>query len=199
MMPDRLSHGRVLTVRYAIFFGGLPYNPGQRSVVSVAYKWAQMVDDVMIQSADQPADQGGFGRVVSRGRENMVDPVIELVAVRGEVSAVDHVRGLEYERDAQADNQMGKQESQTNQQRRLPQHHHRQNQHVSDIKSFSRKESDVLPQGMLRAFQIIMRREEETLEISQEDIVERKQRVHQQGIDMLKPMQRRSGFVGGKA
>src|SRR5271166_2791435 len=148
-----------------------------------------MVDDVVIQPADEPTDQRGLGRVVGRGRENVMDPVIEFVAARGEVGAVDDVRGLEYERYAQADNQMGKHESQCDQQRRFPQQHDWQNQHVSNVKSFSCKENDVFPQRMLRAFQIIMRGEKEALEVPKEDIIERKQRVHQQRIDVLEALQ----------
>src|SRR5579863_5923277 len=97
-MFDRLRHGWMLAIGYTIFFGGLLHNPGQRSVVSVAHKRAQMVDDVMIQPADEPTDQRGFGRIVRRGGEDVVDPVVELVAVCGKVRAVDHVRRLEDER-----------------------------------------------------------------------------------------------------
>src|SRR5580698_4485276 len=97
MMFDRLSHGRMLPVRYAIFFRRLLHDAGQGSIVSVAYERAQMMDDVVV----EPADERGFGRVVGRGCEDVMDPVIELVAVGREVRAVDHVRRLEYERDAQ--------------------------------------------------------------------------------------------------
>src|ERR1700727_4713 len=104
MMFDRLSHGRMLPVRYAIFFRRLLHDAGQGSIVSVAYERAQMMDDVVVEPADEPTDKRGFGRVVVRGCEDVMDPVIELVAVGREVRAVDHVRRLEYERDAQTDN-----------------------------------------------------------------------------------------------
>ena len=103
MMFDRLCHGRMLPIGYAIFFGGLLHDPGQRGIVSVAHKRAQMMDDMVIESAGKPSDQRVLGRVVGGRREDVMDPVIELVAVRGKVRAVDHVRGLEYERNAQTE------------------------------------------------------------------------------------------------
>src|SRR5215472_1557305 len=196
MMFDRLCHGRMLPIGYAIFFGSLLHNPGQRSIVSVAHKWAQMMDDMVIESAGKPSDQRVLGRVVGGRREDVMDPVIELVAVRGKVRAVDHVRGLEYERNAQTDNQMGKHESQSDQQRRFPQQDDRQNQHVGEIKGFPRKESDVFSHRMLRLFQIIVRGKEEALKVPQEHVVKRKQRVHQQRINVLEPLQSRTGSWG---
>src|SRR5215472_1739116 len=112
---DCLRHGRMLPIGYAIFFGGLLHDPGQRGIVSVALKRAQMMDDMVIESADKPSDKRVLGCVVGGRGENVMDPVIELVAVRGKVRAVDHMRGLEYERNAQTDNQMGKHESQSHQ------------------------------------------------------------------------------------
>ena len=44
MMFDRPAHGGMLSIGNAILFGGLPNNPGQRSIVSVAHKRAQMMD-----------------------------------------------------------------------------------------------------------------------------------------------------------
>ena len=111
MVFDRLGHGGMLPIGNAIFFGGLFDDPGQRSIVSVTHKWAQMMDDMVIEPTDEPTDEWGLGCVISRRRENVMDPVIELVAIRGKVRAVDHVRRLEYERYAHTDNQMGKQES----------------------------------------------------------------------------------------
>ena len=81
MMLDRLGHGWMLPVRNAILLGGLLHNPGQWSIVSVAYKRAKMMDDVMIQPAGKPANQRRLGRVVGRGREDVMNPVVELVAV----------------------------------------------------------------------------------------------------------------------
>jgi len=142
-MFDGLGHGGMLPIGNAIFLGGLLHDAGQWGVVSVANKRAEMVDDVMVQAADEPADQRGLSRVVGRGGEDMVDPVIEFVAVGGEVGAVDHVRRLEDERNAQADDQMRKHESQGDEQRGFSQQHDRQNEHVNDVKSFSGKKSDV--------------------------------------------------------
>ena len=78
------------------------------------------------------------------------------------------MRRLEYERDAQADNQMRKHESQADQQRRLPQQYDRQNQHVGDVESFAREQDEIFPQRMLRAFQVIVRRKEKALEVPHE-------------------------------
>src|SRR5579863_7339046 len=100
MMLDRLGHGRVMPVGYAKFLGGLLHNPGQRRIVSVANKRAQVMHDMVIQSAHEPTNERVRGRVVGRGCENVIDPVVELVAAGREVSAVDAVCGLEYERDA---------------------------------------------------------------------------------------------------
>src|ERR1700741_1423448 len=112
MMFDRLRHGGMLSIGYAIFFRGLLHNPGQWSIVSVAHKRAQMMDDMVVKPAGEPTDERVRRRVVSRGREDVIDPVVELVAVRGEVRAVDRVRRLEYESYAQTDDQMGEQERQ---------------------------------------------------------------------------------------
>src|SRR5215472_586552 len=110
MMSDRLHHRRLLPVGYAIFFGRLLHNPGQRSIVSVAYKRAQMMGDMVVEAASKPTDERVRGRVVSRGREDVINPVVKLVAAQGKVSAVNTVCGLEYEGDAQTDEQMGEQE-----------------------------------------------------------------------------------------
>src|SRR5579863_6523355 len=96
-MFDRLRHGGMLPVTNTVLFSGLLHNPGQRSIVSVADKRAEMMDDMVVEPAHQPADERGLSRVVGRGREDMIDPVVKLVAAQGKVSAVDRVRGLEYE------------------------------------------------------------------------------------------------------
>src|SRR5580704_5629 len=101
MMFDCLRHGRMLPIRNAELFRGLLHDAGQRGIVSMADKRAQVMDDMVVESANQPADQRGLGRVICRCSEDVVYPVIELVAVRGEVRAVDYVRGLENERNAQ--------------------------------------------------------------------------------------------------
>src|SRR5579871_1190486 len=100
MMLDRLRHGWMLPIGYAIFFGGLFHNAGQRSIVSVTHKWAQMMNDMVIEPTDKPSDQRIFRRVIGGRREDVLDPVIELVPVRGKVCAVDDVGGLEHERHA---------------------------------------------------------------------------------------------------
>ena len=110
-MFDRPSHCGMLPIRNAILLGGLLHNPGQRSIVCVANKRAQMMDDMVIEPASKPTDQWLSRRVVGRCRENVIDPVVKLAAAHWEVRTVDGVRGLENEGYAQADDQMGKQES----------------------------------------------------------------------------------------
>src|SRR5487761_1106507 len=107
MMFDRSTHGGMLPVGNAILLGGLLHNPGERTVVSVAHKRAQMMDDMVIEPACQPTDERVRGRVVGRCREDVIDPVVKLVAAQGKVSAVNTVRGLKYEGHAQANDQMG--------------------------------------------------------------------------------------------
>src|ERR1700690_800704 len=147
-----------------------------------------MMDDMVVEPANQPTDEGVSRRVVGCGREDVIDPVVKLAAVRGEVSAVDRVGGLEYEGYAQTDDQMGKHESQSDQQRRFPQQHDRQNKHVGEVERFAGKKDGVFPQRMLRVFQIFMGGEKKALQIPQEHIIERKKRVNEQGIDMLEPL-----------
>src|SRR5271155_4632313 len=98
MMPDCLSHGGVLPIRNAKLFGGLLHDPGQWSVVGVADERAQMVDDVMVEPAREPSDERVFCRIIGRGREDVIDTVVKLAAVRGKVGAVNSVRGLEHKR-----------------------------------------------------------------------------------------------------
>ena len=109
-MPDRPGHGGVLAVGYAELLGGLLHDAGERSVVGVADEGAKVVGDVMVEAAGEPADDGVGGRVVGCGGEDVIDTVLELVAVRGEVGGVDGVGGLEDQRDGQADDQMDEQE-----------------------------------------------------------------------------------------
>src|SRR5579862_6128909 len=110
MMFDRLGHGWMLAVPYAVLFGCPLHDPGQGSIVSVAHKRAQMMDDVVVEPTNKPTDERVRGRVVGGCREDVINPVVELASVRGEVSAVDRVCGLEYEGYAQSDNQVGQQE-----------------------------------------------------------------------------------------
>src|ERR1700683_1742634 len=157
MMFDCLPHCRMLPVGNAKLFGGLLHNPGQRSIVSVAHKRAQMMDDMVVKPARKPTYQRVTRRIVGRCREDVIYAVVKLAAVRGKVSAVDRVCGLEYERYGQTDDQMGEHESQSDQQRRFPQQHDRQNEHVRKVEPFTCNEDGVFPQWMLRVLQISVR------------------------------------------
>ena len=52
---------------------------------------------------------------------------------------------------------------------------------------------------MFGAFQIIMGREEKALEVPDEHIVEREQRVNKQRVEVLEAVPGRPGFIGRKA
>src|ERR1700676_2285465 len=106
VMPDRPAHGGMLPIGNAILFGRLLHNPGQRTIVSVAHKRAQMMDNMMVQPARKPSYERVTRRIISRRREDVIDAAVELAAVRGKVSAVDRVCRLEHERDRQADDYM---------------------------------------------------------------------------------------------
>src|ERR1700723_2534213 len=99
MMPDCLSHGGVLPIRDPKLCGGLLHDPGERSIVGMAHERAQMVDDVMVESAREPSDERAFRGVIGRCREDVIHAVVKLTTVRRKVGAVDGVRGLEYKRD----------------------------------------------------------------------------------------------------
>src|SRR5271157_3739356 len=174
MMFDRPPHCGMLPIGNAILFGGLLHNPSQRSIVSVAHKRAQMMDYMVVESASKPTNERVSRGIVGRCREDVIDPVVKLAAVQGKVSAVDRMCGLEYKGYGQTDDQMGKHESQSDQQRRFPQQHYRQNKHVGEIESFTCKQDGVFSHRMLRVFQIIVGWEEKTLKVPQEHIVERK-------------------------
>ena len=90
----------------AKFFGGLLHNPGQRSVVGVAHERAQMMGEVMIESAREPTDDRVARRIIGRGREDVINAVLKLIAAGRKMCAVDGVRGLEYQRYRQTDDQM---------------------------------------------------------------------------------------------
>ena len=107
MMFDRPAHCGMLAIGNAILLGRLLHNPGERRVVSVTHKRAQMMDDMVIEPTRKPTDQRLRGRVVSSCREDVVDSIVKFAAAQGKVSAVNTVRGLEYERHAQTDDQMG--------------------------------------------------------------------------------------------
>ena len=80
-----------------------------------------MMDYMMVEPARKPTYQRVTRRIIGRGREDVIDAVVKLAAAGGKVSAVDRVRGLEYQRYRQTDDHMGQQESQSDQQRRFPQ------------------------------------------------------------------------------
>ena len=199
MMFDRPPHRGMLPIGNAKFLGRLLYDLGQRTIVSVADERAQMMDDMVIKPACKPADERLSRRVVGRCREDVIDAIVKLAAAQGKISGVNTVSGLEHEGHAQTDDQMGEQERQGDQQRRFSQQHDRQDQHVGKIESFPGKKDDVFSHRMLRLFQIVMGGEEEALKVPHEDIVERKHRVKQKGVDVLEPLQRRSGFVRRKS
>src|ERR1700733_3202093 len=98
MMPNCLCHGGVLPIGYPELFGCLLHDPGQRSVVGVAHERTQMVDDVMVEAAGEPTDEGVFRRIIGCCREDVIHTVFKLATIRGKVGAVDGVRRLEYER-----------------------------------------------------------------------------------------------------
>ena len=132
------------------------------------------MDDVMVQPAGQPADNRVFGRVIGRGREDVIHAILELAAVGGEVCAVNGMGGLEYERDAQTDDQMNQKKRARDQHGRFSQHEHRQHKHVGEVEAFARKENRVFAQGVPCALQVIVSREEKALEVAEQHIVERK-------------------------
>src|SRR6202021_4259382 len=86
-----------------------------------------------------------------------------------------------------------------NQLRRFPQHDHRQNKHVSKVEALAGKENEVVAERVPGALQIFVGREEKALEVPDEQIVKRKHRVEEQGIDGLEPVPWRPGFIGRKA
>src|ERR1700721_4457156 len=98
MMPDCLSHGGLLPIRNPKLFGGFFHDPGQRSIVGVAHERAQMVDDVMVEPAGEPTDERVSRRIISCCREDEIDAVVKLSAVRRKVGGVNGVRRLEHKR-----------------------------------------------------------------------------------------------------
>src|SRR5271165_5424909 len=80
MMYYRSPHGGMLPIGNTELFGGLLYNPGQRSIVSVAHKRAQMMDYVMVEAARKPTYERAIGRIIGRGREDVINAVVKLAA-----------------------------------------------------------------------------------------------------------------------
>src|ERR1700757_617043 len=106
MMTDCLGHGGVLPIWDPKLFGGLLHDPGERSIVGMAHERAQMVDDVMVETAREPADERVFRRIIGRRREDVIDAVFKLTTVRRKVGGVNGVRRLEHKRYGQTDEQM---------------------------------------------------------------------------------------------
>src|SRR5580704_6533003 len=109
------------------------------------------------------------------------------------------MRRLEYQRHAQTDDQVNQQECADHQQGRLFQHQHGQNQHVSQVKGLAGKKNDVFAHRMLGAAQVIMLGKEKTLEVPEEDVIEREHRVNEQRINVLEAVPRQLGFIWRKA
>src|SRR5277367_3731745 len=98
MMLDCHGHGGVLPIGNPKLFGSLLHDPGQWSIVGVTHKRTQVVNDVMVEPAREPTNQRVFGRIIGRGRKDVIYAVFKLVTIRRKVRAVDGVRRLEYER-----------------------------------------------------------------------------------------------------
>jgi len=197
-MTDCPGHGGMLPIRDAKLFSGLPHNPRERTIVGVANEWAQMMDDVMVEPANEPAYDWVFRRIVGCCREDVIDTVVKLAAIRREVGAVDSVCGLEYQRHGQSDDQMDQHERPNDQKRRLPQHEHGQNEHVSEVESLPRKKDGIFSRRMPGAFQIFVGREEKALKVSHENVVEREHRIKKQSVDVLEPVMAHVGLIRRK-
>src|SRR5271163_2196801 len=98
MMPDCLSHGGVLPIGNPKLRGGLLHDSGQRSIVGVAHERAQMMDDVMVETAREPTDERIFRRIIGGWREDVIHAVVKLTAVGGKVGCINGVGRLEYKR-----------------------------------------------------------------------------------------------------
>src|SRR5260370_4810186 len=96
MMDDCARHGGMLPIGNSKLFGGLLHNPGQRSIVGMTHERAQMMDDVMVESACEPTYQRVTRRVIGRCREDVVHAIVKLAPVRGKARAVDSMPSLEY-------------------------------------------------------------------------------------------------------
>src|ERR1700743_1095375 len=95
MMPDCARDGGVLTIGNAKLFSGFLHNSGQMAIMSVTYKRAQMMHDVMIEATRKPAHDRIRRCIVGCGCKNVIHTVVKLAAVRGKVRAVESVGRLE--------------------------------------------------------------------------------------------------------
>src|SRR3974377_1198689 len=93
---------------------------------------------------------------------------------------------------------MDQEERRGEQKRRFSQYHDRQDQHVRKVEALAGNENGVFAQRMLGALQIFVGREEKALEVPEEHIVEREQRVKKQRINVLEPVPWRPRFIGRK-
>src|SRR5580704_17348601 len=93
---------------------------------------------------------------------------------------------------------MDEHERRSDQQRRFPKHHDRQNEHVGEVERLPRQEDGVFSRWMPCAFQIVVGWEEKALKVPYENIIEREHRVKEQRIEVLEPVPPRTGFVGRK-
>ena len=158
-----------------------------------------MMDDVMVQPTGKPAHNRVLGRVIGCGSEDIKDAIVKLAADRGEVGAVNGMGGLKYERYAQSHDQMNQEKRACDKKGRSSEHQHWQNKHICDVEALADKEHGVLTQRVPCALQVFVHREEKALKVSDKHIVERKQRVNYQCVNMLESVPWRSGFMGCKA
>ena len=74
MMLDRPAHCGMLPIGNAILLGGLLHNPGQRSIVSVAHKRAQMVGYMMVEPARKPTYERVTRRIIGGSQQRICCP-----------------------------------------------------------------------------------------------------------------------------
>src|ERR1700685_3893009 len=94
---------------------------------------------------------------------------------------------------------MDEQECPGDQQGRLSEHDHRQDQHVSEIEALAGKENGIFAQRMFRASQIFMGGKEKALEVPEKHIIEREHRVNEQRVDVLESVPWRPGIIRREA
>src|SRR5260370_6249411 len=93
---------------------------------------------------------------------------------------------------------MDQQERRGDQPWRFSQDHDRQNEHVGEVERLARKEDDVFSHRMPGPAQIVVGRKEKALKVPYENIIKREQRVQEQHVDVLEPLQRLARFMGRK-
>ena len=70
-----------MTIRDPELFGGLLHNLGQRRIVGVADERAQMMGDVMVETAREPAHERVTGRIICCCCEDVIYPIVKFAAV----------------------------------------------------------------------------------------------------------------------